>query len=343
MPGINGPTSLSAIRNADDDLARVRSTPEDLGLLDTTDIIGTADHGFSTISKESRTSSTIKTKFADTLPDHLPYGFVALDLARALNLPLIDPDDGYRTIASNGQHTKNGNGLIGDDRNKPKVVVAANGGSDLIYIPDGDKAMAKRIVDALLTQDYVSGIFVDFQAWQNFPALCRWTTSRSKARRSRRTRRSRSVPVIRHRVRRTGAMHGRSRRHDPSARPGHARFVQPRRHLELHGDAGTGLQIALHRSGTDEQRRSRPTIAHLMQLDVNDNGKLVGRVLSEALPGGALPDVTSRVIASDPAANGLVTVLNMQTVGTTRYFDAAGFPGRTVGLSTTVLPRPTTQ
>jgi len=160
-PGINGPTSLAAIRNADDDLARIRSTLDELGLLDTTDIIVTSDHGFSTISKESRTSSTIKNKFADTLPGHLPYGFVALDLARALNLPLIDPDDGYRTIAAEGEHTKNGNGLIGGDRNKPKVVVAANGGSDLVYIPDGDKAMAKRIIDALLAQDYVSGIFVD--------------------------------------------------------------------------------------------------------------------------------------------------------------------------------------
>jgi hypothetical protein len=83
------------------------------------------------------------------------------------------------------------------------------------------------------------------------------------------------------------------------------------------------------------------TIAQVMQLDLADRGKLVGRVLTEALPNGAVPDVTSRVIASDPAANGLTTVLNMQTVGSTRYFDAAGFPGRTVGLSTTILPNAT--
>jgi hypothetical protein len=74
-----------------------------------------------------------------------------------------------------------------------------------------------------------------------------------------------------------------------------------------------------------------------MQLDTRDKGQLVGRVLSEALPNGALPDVTSRVVMSDPAPNGLTTVINMQMVGTARYFDAAGFPGRTVGLSSTVL------
>ena len=160
VPGINGPTSLAAIRNADDDLARIRAALSELKLLDTTDIITVADHGFSTISKESQTSSTVKTNFADTPEGHLPLGFVALDLAEALKEPLIDPNDNYKTIAP-GQHTRFGNGLIGGDKNNPKIVVAANGGSDLIYLPDGDKDLAKRVIDVLLTQDYVSGIFVD--------------------------------------------------------------------------------------------------------------------------------------------------------------------------------------
>ncbi len=51
--------------------------------------------------------------------------------------------------------------MIGGDKTNPKVVVAANGGSDLIYLPDGDRELAKRVIDALLAQDYVSGIFVD--------------------------------------------------------------------------------------------------------------------------------------------------------------------------------------
>jgi hypothetical protein len=80
------------------------------------------------------------------------------------------------------------------------------------------------------------------------------------------------------------------------------------------------------------------TIAQLLQLDIRDKGKLIGRVLSETLPNGALPVVTSRILASDPAPNGLATVINMQMVGDTRYYDAAGFPGRTVGLSSAVLP-----
>jgi Type I phosphodiesterase / nucleotide pyrophosphatase len=341
-PGIDGPTSLAAIRNADDDLARLRSTLDELGLLDTTDIIATSDHGFSTISKESRTSSAVKIKFADTLPGHLPLGFVALDLAHALNLPLLDPDDGYRTVAE-GEHSKNGNGLIGGDRNKPKVVVAANGGSDLIYIPDGDKAMAKRIVDSLLIEDYVSGIFVDSKlgkfpgtlslddialegsaitphpaiaiSFRSFDTICGEPVRCT-------------VEVADTVLQQGQGMHGSFSRADTwnfMAMQGpdfKAHFVDP-----------------APASNADLGR----TIAQLMHLDLSDKGKLVGRVLSEALPGGAIPEASSRVITSEPAANGLVTVLDMQQVGETRYFDVAGFPGRTVGLSITAVPGATTQ
>ena len=48
-PGINGPTSLAAIKNADDNLAALRQALDELGLAATTDIIVSADHGFSTI------------------------------------------------------------------------------------------------------------------------------------------------------------------------------------------------------------------------------------------------------------------------------------------------------
>jgi hypothetical protein len=342
VPGINGPTSLAAIRNADNDLAQIRSALSELGLLDSTDIIATADHGFSTISKESQTSSTMKTKFADALPGHLPLGFVALDLAHALKLPLIDPDDGYKIIGD-GAHTKNGNGLIGGDRSKPKVVIAANGGSDLIYIPDDDKATAKRIVDYLLTQDYVSGLFVDSKLgkfpgtlslddialagsaitphpaiavnFRSFDTVCGEPVRCT-------------VEVADSGLQQGQGMHGSFSRADTwnfMAMQGpdfKSQFVDP-----------------APASNADLGR----TIAQLMQLDVTDKGKLIGRVLSESLPNGAVPEVTSRVVASDAAPNGLVTVVDMQMVGDTRYFDAAGFLGRTIGLSNTPLPGATTQ
>ena len=61
-------------------------------------------------------------------------------------------------------------------------MVAANGGSDLIYLPDGDKDLAKRVIEVLLAQDYVSGIFVDSKLGR-FPGTL--TLRRHRARRHR--------------------------------------------------------------------------------------------------------------------------------------------------------------
>ena len=47
--------------------------------------------------------------------------------------------------------------MLGQDPAKPDLVVATNGGSDLIYIPSKDEKLAGRTVKALLEQDYVSG------------------------------------------------------------------------------------------------------------------------------------------------------------------------------------------
>ena len=65
-------------------------------------------------------------------------GFLAIDLAKALNLPLFDPNDKNARVADNA-HPKAGNGVLGQDPAKPDLVVATNGGSDLIYIPGKDR------------------------------------------------------------------------------------------------------------------------------------------------------------------------------------------------------------
>jgi hypothetical protein len=60
-----------------------------------------------------------------------------------------------------------------------------------------------------------------------------------------------------------------------------------------------------------------------------------GRVLSEGLKGNENmkpPVVRQRVIASKYTADGIATEVALQSVGKTKYFDAAGFPGWTVGI-----------
>lgn len=336
VPGINGPTSLASIRNADDDLSRLRAAVEELGLKDTTDIIVTADHGFSTISKQSATSEAAKQHYADVPAGLLPAGFLAIDLAGSLNLPLIDPDNGYKAVAA-GTHSKFGNGLIGD-KDHPKVVIAANGGSDLIYIPDGDKVTAAKVVDALLAQDYVSGIFVDSKLGK-FPGTLSLADINLEGTAVT------PIPAIAVSFRSFDTVCGEPPRcavevADSGLQQGQGMHGSFSRGDTWNFMAATGpdFKAGMVDLAPTSNADIGKTIAQLLDLQTNDKGKLVGRVMQEILIGGPIPEVQSEVIASEPSANGLRTVINLQRVGDTRYFDAAGFPGRTVGLSETVLP-----
>jgi len=75
------------------------------------------------------------------------------------------------------------------------------------------------------------------------------------------------------------------------------------------------------------------TIARLMDLRIKAKGDLAGRVLTEAMPNGAEPRVSGGLKASQPDALGHVTQLRFQEAEGVRYFDAAGYPGRTLGLA----------
>ena len=330
-PGINGPTSLAGIKNADDNLAQLRKALDDLGLAANTNIIISSDHGFSTISKESKTSPSAKIAYADTPKDFLPMGFVALDLAKALDLPLSDPNDKNAGVAD-GAHPKAGNGLLGKDPSKPDLVVATNGGSDLIYLPNRDKKLAGRTVKALLEQDYVSGIFVDDKLGR-FPGTLAMSQLGLKGKavtpnpsivvnfRSYASGCNEptncSVEIADTVLQQGQGMHGSFGRGDT------LNFT-----AAIGPDFKTGYVDPLPVSNADIGK----TIAQLMNLRTAANGGLEGRVLSEALPNGVIPKAASGSIVSKPAPNGLKTVVKFQRVLSQRYFDVAGFPGRTVGL-----------
>jgi arylsulfatase A-like enzyme len=330
-PGINGPTSLAGIKNADNNLAQLRKALDEFGLSATTDVIIAADHGFSTISKESKTSPSAKAAYDDTPKDFLPMGFLAIDLAKALELPLFDPNDNNARVADNA-HPKAGNGLLGQDPAKPDLVVATNGGSDLIYLPNKDKKLADRTIKALLEQDYVSGLFVD-DALGRFPGTLPMSQLALKGKavtpnpsivvnfRSYASGCDEptncSVEIADTVLRQGQGMHGSFGRGDT------LNFM-----AAIGPDFKAGYVDALPVSNADVGM----TIAQLMGLHPANQGGLTGRVMSEALPNGIIPKAASTTSVSKPAANGLQTVLKFQRVLTQRYFDVAGFPGRTLGL-----------
>jgi hypothetical protein len=76
-----------------------------------------------------------------------------------------------------------------------------------------------------------------------------------------------------------------------------------------------------------------PTLAHVMGLELPAKGVLKGRVISEALQGGADTPFRREVVKSAPGPDGTRTILDLESVGNERYFDAAGFEGKTVGLT----------
>ena len=134
-PGINGPTSHAALKVADDDLAAIITALKELGLDGSTNIFVTADHGFSTVSKQSATSPAAKLSFEKVPAGQLPPGFLAIDLAVALDLPLHEPfANGPALDFRNGKHPRRSNALLGQDPSRPDMAIAANGGVDLIYL-----------------------------------------------------------------------------------------------------------------------------------------------------------------------------------------------------------------
>jgi hypothetical protein len=330
-PGINGPSSLAAIKNADDNLKALREALDRLGLADSTNIVVAADHGFATVSKESTSSPAAKAKYSDVPPGFLPRGFLAIDLAKALELPLFDPDNKNARLADNTT-PREGNGLIGQDPTKPDVVVAANGGSDLIYLPNKDRKLAARLIDALFAQDYTSGAFVDDDLGP-FPG----TLPLSAINLLGKSVTPRPSIVVNFRSYSTGCEEplicavivADTKYQQGQGTHGSLSRAETMNFMAAIGpDFKSGFANEAPASNADVGR----TIAQLLGLQIRAKGRLLGRVLSEAMPGGRMPKVRSHIRQSPPAANGLRTVLNYQVVGRTRYFDAAGFPGRTVGL-----------
>ncbi|PYX89316.1 MAG: alkaline phosphatase family protein [Acidobacteria bacterium] len=364
-PGINGPTSRAAIRNADNDLWQIVDYLKANDLDRNTDIIVVADHGFSTISKReiSRTGTPTKSfaaskTYLDVKEGYLPSGFLAIDLAHALKKPLYDPDapsfateDGnyYQRISPCDcddskflQHPSFGNGVIGGSGRVPgpaettdaEVIVAANGGSDLIYLPqesapkntEANKQLAQSISSFLVQQDYADGIFVrddlgDFPGTLPLsaigligstklpkPAIVVNFKSFPLAQDPLLTR----VEIADSSLQEGGGMHGSFSRADtfnamlafgPDFKPGFADRVP-----------ASNADIAV-------------TIAAILKLKFPEgNGTLRGRVLSEALKDG--PDTLPFTqpppkISSQAAPNGMKTVLHYQVLDEHTYYDQA--------------------
>jgi arylsulfatase A-like enzyme len=332
QPGVNGPTTMAGIRNASDNLQRLRDALKAQGLDKTTDIIVTADHGFATISKQSKTSASARLTYRDVVPGFLPPGFLAADLALWLKVPVWQPN-GLAVDLNDGFHPSKGGALIGPDPAHPEIVVAVNGGADLLYFPGADaKAMAAKVAEFLMGQDYTAAVFVN-DALGPVPGTLPMS----------------AINLI-----------GSARTPQPSMVVSFATYssgcAKPETCVVLVSDAelqqGQGSHGSLSRGEThnfmaavgpdfkagfvDPAPVSNAdlawTIAKAAGIQLHAKGKLVGRPIDEALKGGKVPAFQAKTLHSAKAPNGFETVLNYQQLGEQKYFDAAGMPGRAFGV-----------
>jgi hypothetical protein len=361
VPGINGPTSKAGVHNADNNLKQIldylNSNPD---LAANTDIIVTADHGFATISKHdvapdgtSTSSYAASFIYKDTTgrqevnTGFLPVGFVAIDLAHALNLPIFDPDsiiaggsgNVYEPVdptipqqtATVRQHPANGDALIGAsgnilDNTDAKVIIAANGGSDLIYVPDHDINRTKQIVAFLAKQDYVGGMFLD-DSFGRLPGTLPLSSINLVG--------NTGLPTP------TIALAFKTFAIDPN------NPLQTAVQIADSGlQQGQGMHGSLGRDNTFNNMAAIgpdfksnfvdfspvgnadivPTLAEILGFQLSSNGDLKGRVIVEALKGGPFAVFFERqALISRKAASGQSTALEFQRVGSRLYFDEACF------------------
>jgi len=367
-PGIDGPTSRAGVANADSNLRQILDYLErDPALLANTDVLVTSDHGFETISKHEtgphgEVAGGYSTTFTyngpdgqpEVLPTWLPPGFLALDLAHELGEPLFDPDSVISTegisryapvdpsrpaSATSRQRPAAGNANIGGQgrvqaRTDAHLIIAANGGSDLIYIPRidashppsvQDRALARRVVNFLSRQSYVGALFVDASFGSMEGAL--------------------PLSAIR--------LEGSALTPRPAIVVGFKTFQadpgDPLTSVEIADTVlqeGQGMHGSLSRGTTFNNMAALgpdfkqgfvshspvsnadivPTIAHILGFELQPKGKWSGRVLRESLVGGPQKiRARSRSMASNKTSSGKRTVLELQEADGRRYFDRACF------------------
>jgi hypothetical protein len=213
------------------------------------------------------------------------------------------------------------------------VVVAANGGADLVYVPSGDKSLVVRIVETLGKHDYVSGLFVD-DRFGDLPG----TLPLSAITLDGNAKTPRPSIVVSFRSFATGcampllcaADVADTTRQQGQGDHGSFSRADTMNFMAAIGPAfKAGFVDMLPVSNADVGR----TIGALLGLTLRDNGTHRGRVLTEALIGGAMPKAERQVRRARMALGSVRTELEYQTVGSTRYYDAAGTRGRTLGLS----------
>jgi|SRR5579872_4600036 len=353
-PGINGPTVSASLKSVDTALRQILDYIEnDRELSGTTDIFVTSDHGFATISKHEIDARLTPTRsYSATLryressgrqevnTGFLPPGFLAIDLAHDLDMPLFDPDsqvsgpDGKKMYspvsaeprANTRQRPALGNGLIGgagaiSSDTDARVVVAANGGSDLIYVVKPDDELVRRIVNLLLDKDYVGGLFLHDNYGKipgTLPLSFLGLRGSSKL----------PTPTIvvsfkSFSINAASPLLSAVQLADSTLQEGQGMHGALGRDNTFNFMTAVGPDFKEH--FTDRVPTSNvdiaPTLARILELSIGGNGVLTGRIMEEALRRGPISVPFKRDVERSEPRDGARTIVEYQKVGDEIYID----------------------
>jgi hypothetical protein len=354
VPGINGDSSKLGIQNADRTLRQLLDWLDaNPAIKANTNVVITSDHGFATISRREidRAGRTTASEAArhdyvnqnnrvDTGKGTLPPGFLAIDLALGLRTSLFDPGRSagpnsplpyarVRLESDRWEHPLRGDGLLGAEVRRPDAadataIVAANGGSDLIYVPDANAGTVTRVVNLLTTYDYIGGIFVD-DKFGPLPG----TLPLSAIGLVGSTRLPRPAIVVAFKVFyldpadiRTAVQIA-----DVTLQQGQGNHGGFGRDSTFNNMAAFGpdFRTAFDDSAPMSNADIVPTLAHVLGFEWAKGGWLRGRVAVEALKSGTQTAAPRVSLLASPSAGGLRTVLHAQELDGVRYFQHACF------------------
>ncbi len=362
-PGINGPTSSLGLRNADHCLKQLLTwLDEHPAVKAVTDVLVTSDHGFATITRrEIAPTGQVTAEPSAALTYELgpreepepkgtlPTGFLAIDLALREHLRLFTAGERtatgpsvYKELVIGGERShvpEMGSALLANhpiqklDGSDADLLVAANGGSDLIYAPTHDAGAVQRTVATLGALDYIGGIFADEQLCGKAMAACPGALPLREIGLVGATRLPRPAIVATFKVfyATPGDLQSALQISDTTLQEGqgmHGGFgrEQTWNNMAAIGpDFKQGFVDPVPVGNMD----IAPTLAKVLGFELASVGSLRGRVTVEALqkgsPGRQEPE---KMLRSSPNQGGWSTLLEYQEHGNVRYYDRACFVPR---------------
>ena len=368
VPGINGPTSKAAVQNADRNLKQILDYLDaNPAVRDNTNLFVTSDHGFSTVSRRDVDASGRATRsysatvrYTDSSGrlevnnGYLPPGFLAIDLAHHLNLPLYDPEQqtvdesgakryvkvdpsiaqpasaqsatagkpagGVRQRPTGGAAIIGGTGRVGLPIDARVVIAQAS-----IYVPGSDRGLVHRIVGFLAAQDYVGGLFVNDRFGQMAGALRMSDVGLIGGATMPKPAivvNFKSFPLDPKDPHMSDVIVGGTRQHGQGEHGSLSRANTFNNMAAIGPDFKTRFVNQAPASNADVQ----PTLAYVMNMKIPNIGALRGRVITEALANGpSAKRFAPGVVRSRPSADGYSTVLMYQVADRRMYLDVACF------------------